>query len=180
MVVILPRSIAHSDGIFAMPIQAIYAAAWPAIMRIQTEVYRQSVQEPLAVLTSKWQAGPSTCAVFSHSDALDEPVAYLLAHPWSSGTPPHLDQVLVPDEQARDLYLHDLALSSRAQGQGIATLLVEDFLSKAQALNVGCIRLVAIQGSQGFWARFGFEPESDAAVDASYGTDAALMWKKLT
>ncbi|WP_320822856.1 GNAT family N-acetyltransferase [Reinekea sp.] len=163
-----------------MPIQAIYDDAWSAIMRIQTEVYRQSVQEPLAVLTSKWQAGSATCAVFTHPDALDEPVAYLLAHPWSSQTPPHLDQMIARDTQTQDLYLHDLALSIRAQGQGIATLLVEDLLIKAQALNVGCIRLVAIQGSQGFWARFGFVAEPDAAIGARYGADAALMWKKLT
>jgi GNAT superfamily N-acetyltransferase len=163
-----------------MPIQAIYDDAWPAIMGIQIEVYRQSVQEPLAVLTSKWRAGSATCALFAHPDTPDEPVAYLLAHPWSSKTPPHLDQMTQVDEQARDLYLHDLALSSRAQGQGIASLLVEDLLRKARILQVGCIRLVAIQGSQDFWARFGFVPEPDAAVDASYGADAALMWKKLT
>jgi len=163
-----------------MPIHAINDSAWPAIMRIQTEVYRLSVQESLAALTSKWHAGPATCAFFTYADTPVEPVAYLLAHPWSSQTPPHLDQMTGRDLQAQDLYLHDLALSSLAQGQGIATLLVEDLLTKARSLNVGCIRLVAIQGSQRFWARFGFVPEPDAAIGASYGPDASLMWKKLT
>jgi GNAT superfamily N-acetyltransferase len=162
-----------------MPIQAIDDRAWPAIMRIQTEVYRQTVQESLAVLTSKWQAGPTTCALFMAEDGSDEPVAYLLAHPWSSPYPPHLDRAAAIDDRADDLYLHDLALSSRAQGQGIATRLVEDLLAKARAQQVGCIRLVAIQGSQGFWARFGFVSEPDAVIDRGYGRDASLMCKTL-
>ena len=55
------------------------------------------------------------------------------------------------------LYIHDLAVRQAHHGTGIATRLVQALLTLATELRLSRLALVAVQDSEPFWERWGFE-----------------------
>ncbi|MEH6450624.1 MAG: GNAT family N-acetyltransferase [Oleispira sp.] len=155
-----------------MPISVISENSWNSILKIQEEAYTEVLPEDIKVLKSKWIASPNTCAVYLNND--NEILAYLLAHPWASEIPPKLHEN-TPITNSQNLYLHDLALAKEARGKGIAKNLVVNLIEGAKSQGFARILLVAVQGSDMFWAKFGFLVIPDALICPSYGNDSKLM-----
>lgn len=96
-----------------------------------------------------------------------KPCGYLLTHPWYSDAIPPLDALLdaIPTN-AGTYYVHDLALLPEARGTGAAKAAVAMALAHAAASGFAAAGLVAVNGSQPFWARRGF-----AVVDVPHLAD---------
>lgn len=161
-----------------MNVQTIDATNWESILNIQAEAYQEIILEDLQVLKSKFTASPDTCFVaLSEQGAI---LGYLLAHPWSGMEPPKLFEALPQLTSGEYLYLHDMAVSSQAAGQGVGRAMFEALVAAVQRTGMQTIRLVAVQGSETFWARMGFTEIAGASIDSSYGGNAVLMEKQLT
>jgi GNAT superfamily N-acetyltransferase len=56
------------------------------------------------------------------------------------------------------LYLHDLALTSNARGLGLPSRLLSCAFDHARSRALDTMALIAVQGTERFWAGYGFEP----------------------
>jgi len=155
-----------------MSISLISENSWDGILKIQEEAYTELPPEDVNILKSKWLSSPKTCAVYLNHE--NQILAYLLAHPWASQTPPKLHEKS-PVTNSSNLYLHDLALAHEARGKGIAKKLVENLIDNAKVQVFAKILLVAVQNSEQFWAKFGFLDIPNAVICPSYGDSAKLM-----
>lgn len=160
-----------------MNIKEIEETHWNRILEIQDESYQEIEPEELEVLQGKKEASPDTCFVcLSNCGAV---LGYLLAHPWSGIEPPKLFEPLPSVETNEHLYLHDMAISPQSKGQGVGRAIVLKLFEIAQKKGIKKISLVAVQGSDSFWSRFGFEKVHGVKVCSSYGKNAVLMEKLL-
>ncbi len=144
-----------------------------AVLALQQAAYPSSHHESWAVLGRKLALWPAGCWVLEDEAGL---LAYLFSHPGRLDAPPLLHAELslpaAPDAYA----IHDLALHPRAQGHGLSRPLVAQAERQAQAAGLAAMSLVAVQGSAGFWARFGFAVVLPAPPQlASYGDAAVFM-----
>jgi len=164
----------------------------PNVLTVQALAYADLMLESEATLASRLALSPKTCWVaVDASDAettgpTDTGIAgYLFTHPWRLAAPPPLDTVLDALPDAPDCwYVHDMALAPRTRGAGVAGQLYAAALSAAQSLGLRASALVAVQQSQGFWARFGYRVTVDvspqiAAKLAGYGDGAVFMTREL-
>ncbi|PSJ47507.1 GNAT family N-acetyltransferase [Zobellella endophytica] len=156
-----------------LSIEPITEAAWPQILALQARCYQELAPESEAVLRSKWRASPATC--LQCRDQGGALLGYLLSHPWPHAGLPALHREYEIAGPSDRLYLHDLAVSPRAHGLGVGKGLVAALLDRARAQGFARVSLVSVQGSEGFWARFGFRPLRNAELCASYGDDPRAM-----
>ncbi|WOT05744.1 GNAT family N-acetyltransferase [Shewanella youngdeokensis] len=153
-------------------IRNITAADWPAILEIQLECYPSIAPESLAALQSKWLASELSCFSLQQGNQL---VGYCLAHPWQLNHPPTLNQQIAPLSNANTLYLHDLALSASAQGQGAGKRILAQLIVFAQQQGYRNISLVAVQGAASYWQHLGFVSHSIDKDLSEYCADAQYM-----
>ncbi|VVE58846.1 GNAT family N-acetyltransferase [Pandoraea iniqua] len=155
----------------------------PEVLVVQAQAYGDVMLESEATLGSRLALSPATCWV-----AVDEAAVvagYLFTHPWQLAAPPPLDTVLDALPDAPDCwYVHDMALAPRTRGAGVAARLYDAALTSAQTLGLAASALVAVQQSQGFWARFGYVAAAEvspliAAKLAGYGDGAVFMTRTL-
>jgi predicted N-acetyltransferase YhbS len=148
------------------------------MLRIQDECYSEIVPESAAALRAKFHASTASCFV---ACIAGEVVAYLIAvpveYPFIAAL--HGTEVGVPG-RPDCLYLHDLAVSEAGRGTRAGQALVRAALGFAGRAGWRRACLVAIQGSDSYWARFGFQPVDPlpagiAAKLAGYGQGARLM-----
>ncbi len=156
----------------AMPIKPIDDTSWSGIIKVQAEAYSQVEPESLDVLKSKWLRSPQSCFVYEKAGNV---VGYLLAHSWNRDAPPKLFQTLPVVTDGPIIFLHDLAVSSDASGEGIGGKMVAHLLQIAKASGFQQIRLVSVQNSLAFWQKQGFLPIEHQEVCSGYGEDAQLM-----
>ncbi|MCL1141862.1 GNAT family N-acetyltransferase [Shewanella gaetbuli] len=166
-----------------MSIRRVIESDWPSIMSIQADCYHEITPESLEVMQSKWQVSPDTCWVYEHQGQVS---GYILTHAWKKGDAPKLDSVLTHQNNGASInatshYIHDMAVSPQAQGLGIAKKLVQQLINFCQNHDGRGIGLVAIQGADDFWQRFGFDYHTDTSVGLtraleSYGNDACYMY----
>ncbi|WP_299796480.1 GNAT family N-acetyltransferase [uncultured Shewanella sp.] len=155
-----------------MRLRSITSTDWNEILVIQEECYPQIEPESLEVLQSKWRVSPQTCFVMESDNQV---VGYCLAHPWVAGSPPALEQLLIATDRPDTLYLHDIALSSKAQGKGAGNLAFNALVEQARERNLPCISLVAVQGADSYWRRQGFVAHPIEKSLDSYTADACYM-----
>jgi GNAT superfamily N-acetyltransferase len=55
------------------------------------------------------------------------------------------------------MYIHDLAVLRSHRGRGLARLLLTEVFRVAEELGLKRFGLVAVQNSEAFWQRWGFE-----------------------
>lgn len=158
-----------------MSIQQITESIWPDILELQSGAYLSVDPENLDVLQSKWLRSPETCFVYQ---GLQQILGYLLAHSWNSDSPPKLFNVLPENTDGQILFVHDLAISEQAKGQGIGQSMVDHLVAKAKLQGYGQIRLVAVQNSSVFWLKQGFQPLDQKVCD-SYGEGALMMVREI-
>lgn len=149
------------------------AADADAVLAVQQAAYPASHHESWAVLGRKLALWPAGCWVLADEQGL---LAYLFSHPGRLDAPPLLHAELSLPDRPDAYAVHDLALHPRAQGRGLARLLVEQAEQQALQAGLPAMSLVAVQGSMAFWARFGFAEVAPAPPQlASYGAAAVFM-----
>jgi GNAT superfamily N-acetyltransferase len=126
-----------------------------------------------AVFAERLRLFPEGCRVLG-----GDVHGYLLSHPWRFGRPPALDTLLGGLPARPDTYyVHDLALLPGLRRQGHAAAAVRHMIRLARRLALPTLSLVAVNGTDAFWRRFGFAPHENPALAAKlagYG-DAAYM-----
>ena len=144
-----------------------------AVLAVQRAAYGPAHHESWEVLGRKRALWPAGCWVVDDGPDL---AGYLFSHPGRWDEPPRLHAALALPAQPDAYAIHDLALHPRARGRGWAPQLVACALQQAQAAGLPALSLVAVQGSAGFWARWGFVAQAPAPPQlASYGSDAVFM-----
>lgn len=137
-------------------LRAMRATDIDAVLAVQAQCYRDDLIESRAALASRQRLSPDTCWVAEEDGHVH---GYLFAHPWQGEQPPALDTPLPAlPEHCDTLFLHDMALSKTARGQGLAPRLMEKVLQYARHSGLNCARLVAVQGADHYWKRQGFLP----------------------
>lgn len=156
------------------PIQTL---DWPTILEIQAECYQDFEPESLEVLQSKTNIIDDSCFVIEHHQQI---VGYCLAHPWQSLQPPSLDQVISAHASPDCLYLHDMAISAKARGLGAGTFAIQHLFQLTQQLGYQKMALIAVQGADKYWQKFGFEVITIEKSLRCYTDDAVYMQLTLT
>lgn len=150
-----------------------------AVLALQHQCYVPAFHEPLAAFASKLTAAPDSCWVAQDEQA--RVCAYLVCVPVEG---PALPALHAPDHapaHAPDwLYLHDMAIAPFARGLGLAPRLLANAQTYAREAGLGCIGLIAVQDSSGFWQKHGFKADrASRRVPpdklATFGTDAVFM-----
>ena len=148
-----------------------------AVLQIQTQCYGADFVEPREVFARRLQvAGQCSWAAVQG----DEVLAYLAAY-WSRpGAVTPLNGEFADYADASVLYLHDMAVSPTAAGQGLARRMVDAAKTMARQRGVMRTALVSVQGSQAYWERQGYAVEIVKNAMhrqhlATYGPDALYM-----
>jgi GNAT superfamily N-acetyltransferase len=152
----------------------------PAMVGIAAIVHPDYFEDS-AVLAERRALYPAGAFIL---EAGERPVGYLLSHPWRFAAPPPLNRLLgsLP-ERPSTFYLHDLALLPEARGTGAAGAIVDRLAKQAETAGFATLSLVAVNRSEGFWRRHGFETRADsdlAGTLAAYDQDARYMVRSLS
>lgn len=158
--------------------RTIIEADWPAILRIQSEVYYEFHPESEAVMRSKANRGAATCYVaLAYNSAV---VAYCLAYPYPADQTASLGTVDASPPTATDnLFVHDLAVQKASAGRGVAQALLSHLTTIARSEGYRTMSLVAVQQASNFWMKMGFTPSTRATVNDSYTGKATFMIRDL-
>jgi predicted N-acetyltransferase YhbS len=153
----------------------------PAVMSIQEESYSAEVLESEAVIRDRLAACPQLAWVAEDDEGV---CAYLFAYRSRVGKVTPLDGMFQPHAEADCLYLHDLAVSRRANGRGIGPALVRKNLEQARTHQLRYSALVSVQESEAFWSRLGYAAHTEleprqASNLASYQIPAVYMVRAL-
>ena len=118
------------------------------------EVVHKGFYESPAVLAEKRALYPNGAHMLEIGE---RPVGYVLSHPWRRSSIPALNAALgaLPPD-ADTYYIHDLALLPVARHMGAAQFITTVLAKHAAARGFPVMSLVAVNGSEGFWARQGF------------------------
>lgn len=136
--------------------------------------------EDEAVFSDRLEVYPQGCFVLQADEGL---IGYAISHPWQAFAIPALNVELrsLP-ENAQSYYLHDIALMPQARSGGRASSVVAKMAEQAKSEEFAAMALVAVNGSQGFWERQGFQvtqrPELVEKLQ-TYSDDARYMVREL-
>ncbi|MER6110935.1 GNAT family N-acetyltransferase [Streptomyces hirsutus] len=145
---------------------------WPRVAALEAEVYAPAgLSEGREALESRGRASPATCFVLETGDRI---AGYVLALPYPPSRYPDLER---PEERSftsSHLHLHDLVVADDLRGRGLGSRLVRH-LTAAARQGYEEVSLVAVGGTESFWARHGFRPDRRVELPASYGENAVYM-----
>ncbi|MGY0070340.1 GNAT family N-acetyltransferase [Streptomyces sp. QTS137] len=146
---------------------------WPRVAALEAEVYAPAgLSEGRKALESRGRASPATCFVLEAGDRI---AGYVLALPYPPSRYPDLER---PEEESftssPHLHLHDLVVADDLRGRGLGSRLVHH-LTGAARQRYEEVSLVAVGGTESFWARHGFRPDRRVELPASYGANAVYM-----
>lgn len=149
----------------------------PAVVRLQDSCYSDEFFEPASVVRQRLMLYPQSCWVASYQDKI---WGYLFSYPSMVGQINPLGAEFGRYERADALYLHDMAVSLDARGQGVATALLAAASAGARQLGLTQMALVAVQQSASYWQQHGFVPYSSLSAEAevnlqSYGPAALYL-----
>ncbi len=136
-------------------IRPLLTSDLPDIVRVDRESYVPDFRESETAFLSKmalFRAGSLGC--FEGSELC----AYVFALPVRGDAVIGVAQVLdaLPDGPDT-MYVHDMVVAPAHRGRGLASLLLARIADVAGQLGLERFALVAVQGSETFWQRFGFE-----------------------
>jgi ribosomal protein S18 acetylase RimI-like enzyme len=165
-----------------MQLRRLHDGDVPGLLMVQSTCYGPDLVEPAEVFAQRLRHRAHCSLALEHDGVL---CAYLAAYASQRGkvTPLNgaFESVAAPDT----LYLHDMAVLPQWAGQGLAAQLLQAAWHTAVvAEKLRHSALVAVQGAQAYWARFGYQIVglSDAAQRArlqAYGDDAVYMERAL-
>ncbi len=139
-------------------VRLIEPSDWPEVDRIQRSAFLPEAVEDIETIKRLGELSPETC----YLAVADEPVGYIISHPWVADELPPLNTMLpeIP-AGATTFFIHDLALHPSWRGRGVAQALLASAFERARALGLVDASLLSIQGSAGFWKRMGFVERPD-------------------
>jgi GNAT superfamily N-acetyltransferase len=149
-----------------------------AALDIQADAYELFLHTDRAAYEGLLQFYPQGCWVA----VVDQKIAgYMMSHPSCYTAPPALGKT--PDEQSiqPDCYfINDVAVGNSFRGIGVASGFAKQAIQLAIAGQYSRVTLIAVQDSQIFWGRFGFEvadipSELQTKIRQVYGQDACYM-----
>ena len=146
----------------------------PAVRETMIGAYKDpSFYEPAETFAAYLRAFPAGSFAAVANDSL---VGYGVGHPWLKGVPLPLDitELELPATPT-SFHIHDIAV--KVQGAGVGGRLLRQMLEVAVGEQLEFIDLIAVEGADTYWHRFGFnrsEPETPAAI-AAYGSTAVYM-----
>lgn len=149
------------------------AADLPEVMAVANEVHLD-LPEDEAVFAERVALYPAGCLVLQMPDG--EIAGYAISHPIVPDQPPCLNSLLGEiSVQAREYYIHDVALLPKLRGSGLAKAVIRQLLQQARGFDG--VALVSVYGTADFWGRFGFvkSPRDMGAKLAAYGDGAVYM-----
>jgi GNAT superfamily N-acetyltransferase len=146
---------------------------WDAVVDLELRTYAPAgLSEGRAALQARVTASPSTCFVLD----LDRRLAgYALALPYPESAYPELAGTEATAFASSNLHLHDLVIAEHLRGRGLGRHLLRHLTATALARGFRRISLVAVTGSDTFWADNGFVAHGDIVASDSYGADAVYM-----
>lgn len=124
-----------------------------AVMAIQAARYVPAMVEPVAVIRARLLAARTRAWVVESRRGIG---AYLMAYPSRVGSITPLGGGFDACPDADCLYLHDLAVAPWDAGAGLGRCLVETAMAEARRAGLGCLALVSVLNSSGYWRRLGF------------------------
>lgn len=140
------------------------------------DVVHADLFERRAVLVEKFERFPSGAFILEMNG---KAVGYALAHLWTLGSIPQLDDFLgVLPDRPDCLYLHDVAVLEDARGHGSARNLIDILAAAASIQGLPSLALVSVYGTIGLWSACGFEEIVSPALSeklAPYGPSARYM-----
>ena len=152
-----------------------------ALLAIQRACYGEGFEESGDVFARRLAHPAHGSLALVEDGAL---CAYLAAYRSVFGkvTPLHGDFEALA--QADTLYLHDMAVAPAHAGRGLAHQLLQALWREPAAQGLTHAALVAVQGSQGYWARHGFAVQAlDDPLQrerlSAYGSGAVYMARTL-
>ena len=139
-----------------MLLRQLALADIPDMLEVQREAYAPSLHEPASSFEEKLTLFPQGALGAFEGGRL---VAYAVTLAWRGDSVVPLSKELGALPADPDtLFIHDVASSPAHRGKGAAKRLVERVFAIASEMNITKFSLVAVQGSEPFWARFGFSP----------------------
>ena len=101
-------------------------------------------------------------------------VGYGFFHPWISNWPIPLNDTtfLIPAE-ANCIYIHDVAVVPDRRASKCGAKLIEQVVETGQELGLYTYALVAVQNSESYWKRWGFEENKKMTYGKSAATHMA-------
>jgi GNAT superfamily N-acetyltransferase len=147
----------------------------PQVLAIAADVH-PAFPEDEAVFAERLWLYPQGCHVLNRGGAV---AGYVVSHPWHDGAPPALNTLLehLP-YQPTTYYIHDLALLPIARGNSAAKAIVASLIAQAQRERFATVTLIAVNNSERFWNKHGFEAVLDEVLAGKlriYGAAARLM-----
>lgn len=149
-----------------------------AVIRLQDSCYHDELYEAPEVVLQRFMRHPQSCWVAVYKDKL---WGYLFTYPSKVGNVNPLGAEFPQYASADCLYLHDVAVSRDARGQGVASALVTQASSYAKELGLPNLALVAVQNSVEFWQQQGFSifspttPDIEKALASYQGSSAFYL-----
>lgn len=153
----------------------------PAVLHVQSECYQAATIENEATVRARLDIAPNSAWVAENSAGV---CAYLVGYPSILGKVTRLGGLFDIPDVPDCLYLHDLAVSRRANGWGLGPALVRLAWERALERGLQFSSLVSVQGSRLFWERLGYEAWEDlnlceAAKLKTYAGQSWYMARKL-
>ncbi|MEU9317851.1 GNAT family N-acetyltransferase [Streptomyces sp. NPDC048295] len=156
-----------------MRIRHIADRDWDAVVALEAGVYSDDgLSEGRAALKSRADASPGTCFVLEQGYRT---AGYLLSLPYPTFRYPELGRTEETVLSSRNLHLHDLVIAEELRGRGLAKALLHHFTGTARSQGYEEISLVAVSGSDTFWAANGYRAHREVAPPSGYGPDAVYM-----
>ncbi|MFE2107068.1 GNAT family N-acetyltransferase [Kitasatospora sp. NPDC059463] len=155
-------------------VRPLAEADWAEIVPLEARAYAASgLSEGGGTLRSRHRAAPDWCFAVEHEGAFG---GYLLALPYPLGHCPDLARAESPAARTSgNLHAHDLVVTERLRGRGLAPRLLTFLADTARARGYATVSLVAVRGSEVLWAPLGYRPDPGVELPASYGEQAVYM-----
>jgi N-acetylglutamate synthase-like GNAT family acetyltransferase len=145
------------------------------VVRIQAVAYVSDFHEPAEALLAKLMLSDGSSFIV---EVNNEVIAYAIAFPWRSEESVVLHSIdLAMSNEPSCMYIHDVAVNPEHRGSHVATELVNVIMQRSEELSLHQCELVAVQNSQMFWERHGFQPNGSAGHE--YGDGAVKMVRSL-
>lgn len=146
---------------------------WDHIVALEAATYADgALSEERHALESRARSSPATCFVL---DVERRPAGYVLALPYPMFRYPDLSRAEDVVFHSRNLHLHDLVVAERHRGNGFARDLLHRLTTTARTKRYERLSLIAVGGSEAFWAANGFAAVPDVPLPAGYGAHAVYM-----
>lgn len=136
----------------------------PAVISLQDSCYSDALYEPPPLLAARLVCAAQSCWLAENT--VGELLAYLFSYPARAGKITVLATAFAVAKEPELLYLHDMAVSEKARGLGLAKALLAKAKQHALSLGLKQLGLVAVQGSVTYWQKQGFVVQTELSAEA--------------